>query len=75
LTTPRKKTQIEIISGDCCGQCKYCHELPEAKREVGCYVLPPEYAYGETDIPDFLDFKPVKVSRPSCEKFKPKGIN
>lgn len=52
-----------------CGQCKFCHEVPDNKREVGCYVEPPEYAYGETDIPDFLDYKPVKVNRYICRHF------
>ena len=70
-----KTKKLEDMS-QCCGQCSFCHEIPENKREMGCYVSPPEYAYGETDVPDFLDFKPIKVTRPVCEKFKPKnGVN
>ena len=73
MTTTRKKPTLAETSPPCCGECSFCHPIPENKKDVGCYVEPPEYLYGEAEIADWAAFKPIAVTRPICHKFKPKN--
>lgn len=70
-----KKPTLETHSTPCCGECYYLHETPEDKKQVGCFVEPPQYLYGDQDDPIYGQFKPISVTRYVCKDFKRKGTH
>lgn len=58
-----------------CGQCQFCHPIPEHKTLTGCYVSQPIFSHWDEEDPIYIDCVPIKVTRPACGKFKPTGDN
>ena len=39
------------IPQDCCGECRFFHEVPKTKPAItGCFLAPPEFSHMDDDV-------------------------
>lgn len=58
-----------------CGDCLYCHAMPQDKKAVGCFVNPPEFSGWDGEDAMYLPRVITSVDRPHCRHFVSRATN